>query len=530
MSATPRLIQEVLHEGAGRAPHAPALEGQDAVWSYARLEETASRLAASLLDHGLAPGDRVAVCLQKSPETVASIFGILRAGGVFVPLDRSAPVARLLSIISDASPKAVIGGGRKLHEILKGWPAAPPAAAVEIPERGRAAGAGVVTWESVLAAPPLDRPPARRPADLAYILYTSGSTGTPKGVMITHENALSFTSWASRRFALGPGDRVASVAPFHFDLSTFDLYSTLEAGATTVLVPEEVTLFPNSLAAHLESKRVTIAYLVPSVITGMLLHGDLGSRKLNALRTVLFAGEVFPPRYLAMLMEVLPGVPLFNLYGPTETNVCTYYEVRKEDARRGAPVPAGIPASGDVIFALDEEGRPVVGPGREGELHAAGPTVAAGYWGDEERTRRLFLDGHPNAPVGMRVYRTGDRVSLDPEGNWLYHGRRDHMVKSRGYRIELGDIEAALYAHPSVGEAAAVPLTDDEVGCRIKAFVVLRAGAGTDAAALQRHCAEKLPRYMVPEFVELLPALPKTSSGKIDRMRLKGGGAGSGKN
>jgi acyl-coenzyme A synthetase/AMP-(fatty) acid ligase len=200
--------------------------------------------------------------------------------------------------------------------------------------------------------------------------------------------------------------------------------------------------------------------------------------------------------------------------------VCTYYEVRPPDRDRSGPLPIGIAASGDDLFALDEAGEPITGPGREGELYAAGPTVALGYWGDAEGTSSVFLESHPLAPEGARVMRTGDRVSLEPSGNWLFHGRRDHMVKSRGHRIELGDIEAALLEHAAVVEAAAVPLPDDQAGNRNKASVVLRAGAEMHVAVLQRHCAARLPRYMVPEVLELLPSLPRTSTGKVDRVKL----------
>ena len=532
MNSVPATIPDILTASAERSPKMPAVEGRDAVWSYALLSEAAARIASALVNAGIRPGDSVAVCLRKSPEAVAALFGILGAGGVFVPLDKAAPAGRLVSILADCKAKGLFGSGRKLSEILSRLPQdVGPVVAIEVPDAGMKptspiapAGRRLLSWEEAMAAPPIAQSARRGPSDLAYILYTSGSTGVPKGVMITHENALAFTTWARRTFSVGSGDRVASVAPFHFDLSTFDLYSTLEGGATVVLVPEEVTLFPAALVAYLESRKVTIAYMVPSLITGMLLHGELSGKHLDSLRTILFAGEVFQPRYLSKLMEALPRVALYNLYGPTETNVCTYYEVRPEDRAREQPVPIGIPASGDVAFALDESGDLVREPGREGELYVGGPTVAVGYWGDEAKTRSLFLDGHPHAPRGTRVYRTGDRVSLDPSGVWLYHGRRDHMVKSRGYRIELGDIEAALYAHPGIGEAVAVAVPDEEIGHRIKAYVVLKDAHGADAAAIQRHCAERLPRYMVPEFVEFLPAIPRTPTGKVDRARLAAAG------
>lgn len=535
MTGKPRLLHEVLSLASARAPGDPAVELEGASWDYARLHEAASRVAARLVEAGVRPGDRVAVCLRKSPETVASLFGILQAGAVFVPIDRSAPVARMASIAADCAPAALIGSGRK----SAGLAAAPEFTeplrlVIDVPQERRtslreAPGGTLMHWDEALSGAPLPAPVRRAPGDLAYILYTSGSTGIPKGVMITHENALAFTSWARRRFGVEPRDRVASVAPFHFDLSTFDLYSALEGGATVVLVPEEIALFPNALAGHLESAGVTIAYLTPSTITGMLLRGDLEGRRMESLRTILFAGEIFQPRMLARLMRSHPRIELYNLYGPTETNVCSYYQVQPGDAGRPSLVPIGVAASGAVLFAIDDEGMPVKGPGKKGELLAAGPTIAAGYWGDPEKTADLFLEGHPQGPRGAKVYRTGDRVSLDEEGNWLFHGRRDHMVKSRGYRIEIGDIESALYGLAEVDEAAAIAVPDDEIGNRIKACVVLRPECSLDPAQVVQHCARVLPRYMVPEKVELMPSLPKTSSGKIDRRRLASTGQGVGR-
>ncbi len=531
MNRPTRLIHDLLATSAARDPAGPALEGRSEIWSYARLEDASSRVAAALIETGIQAGERVCICARKEPRTIAALFGILRAGAVFVPLDRTAPVARLARIATDCGARVLAGEGPRFFDLAAalsgsggldlvidlGASGAPPAAPRVSGSLRR------LSWEEVLAVSPGRAAPSRGPDDLAYILYTSGSTGVPKGVMISHENALAFTSWATCRFSVGPADRVTSVAPLHFDLSTFDLYTTLEGGGTVLLVPEEIALFPASLATFLEASRATITYMVPSALTGMLLRGDLAQRDLGSLRLLLFAGEVFPAIYLTRLMEALPGIPMFNLYGPTETNVCTCYEVVDSDRGRATPVPIGIPASGDVLFALDDDGKPVDAPDMEGELYVAGPTVALGYWGREAGAPPTgFLEGHPLAPPGVRVYRTGDRVSRGEAGNWIFHGRRDHMVKSRGFRIE-----AALYRHAAVAEAAALAIPDPEIGSRIKACIALKEGSVVDPAEIQRHCAERLARYMVPEIVEFLPALPKTSTGKIDRMSLSRRESGS---
>lgn len=507
-----------------RDPDATALEHGGIRWSYGRLADCAARVASALFSRGIGAGDRVAFCLPKSPEAVAVIFGAARCGAVFVPLDPSAPSARLASILSDAGARVLIGEGRALAALLQATGEARPDWIIDLaPDFAPGASGRTTSWSDLLSSPAsASAPGSPRPGDAAYILYTSGSTGVPKGVVISHANALAFTSWARREFAVGPADRVTSVAPFHFDLSTFDLYASLEGGATVLLVPRQVALFPAALAGYLETTRATITYLVPSTLTGMLLKGDLASRRLDALRLVLFAGEVLPVASLRMLIDTLPAARLCNLYGPTETNVCTWHDVGPADRDREEPLPIGVACSGDILFAVDESGRRIEGPGVEGELLAAGPTVALGYWNDPEKSARLFLDGHPLAPPGARVYRTGDIVSLDESGRWIYRGRRDHQVKSRGYRIELGDIESALLSHPGVAEAAAIALPDPEAGNRIVACVALRAeGSRTDAAALLRHCAERVPRYMVPERLERLEALPKTSTGKIDRPALR---------
>jgi amino acid adenylation domain-containing protein len=359
--------------------------------------------------------------------------------------------------------------------------------------------------------------------DLAYILYTSGSTGDPKGVMISHRTIFTFVNWCHDTFRLTPDDRVTSHAPLHFDLSTFDIFVTLKGGGTVVLVPEKLSIFPVQLVRLLQDERITVTYLVPSILSLMVNYGEFGRHDLSAIRTILFAGEVFPIKYLRQLAAAIPHADFYNLYGPTETNVCTYYRVQPKDLDPDCtqPVPIGTACENLEVFAVDEEGKLVTEPGREGELWVRGSGVAQGYWGDPGKTARGFVR-NPFQPYFEEVaYRTGDLVILDPDGtNWRYVGRRDHMVKSRGYRIELGEIEAALYGCEWVKEAAVVAIPDDLLGNRLAAFIVPLEGKNLTIKDLQAHCGQSLPRYMIPEFIEFRASLPKTSTGKIDRTLL----------
>jgi acyl-CoA synthetase (AMP-forming)/AMP-acid ligase II len=318
-------------------------------------------------------------------------------------------------------------------------------------------------------------------------------------------------------------DRVTSHAPLHFDLSTFDIFVSIKGAATVVLVPEKLSIFPVRLVRLLQDERITITYLVPSILSLMVNYGELGRHDLSALRTILFAGEVFPIKYLRQLVGAIPHSDYYNLYGPTETNVCTYYRVQPKDLSPDCtqPVPIGVACENLEVFAVDEEGQLVNEVGKEGELWVRGSVVAQGYWGDPEKTARGFVHNLFQPHFQEVAYRTGDIVTLDPDGtNWRYVGRRDHMVKSRGYRIELGEIEAALYGCEGVKEAAVVAIPDDLIGNRLAAFIVPLEEKNLTIKDLQAYCGERLPRYMIPESIEFRSTLPKTSTGKIDRPML----------
>jgi amino acid adenylation domain-containing protein len=374
----------------------------------------------------------------------------------------------------------------------------------------------VLTATAVAEQPDVLEPAQTIDLDLAYILYTSGSTGDPKGVMLSHRNALTFVDWATARLGVEASDRLSSHAPLHFDLSIFDLFAAASAGAAVDLVPAETSVFPTAVASFIADRGITIWYSVPSVLSMLALRGGLEPGALPQLRTVLFAGEVFPVPYLRRLMRTLPHARFLNLYGPTETNVCTYYEVPPLDDERVVPIPIGRAIDNVEVFAVGEDGERVP-DGEVGELWVRGSSVMCGYWGDPTRTDRSLVGWNVGHGPGDPAYRTGDLVRRDAQGDYEFLGRRDSQIKSRGYRIELGDVEAALYAHPTVVECAVTAVPDELVTNRLKAYVVLRE-EGT-AADVLRVCGERVPPYMVPDL-EVREQLPRTSTGKIDRRAL----------
>jgi amino acid adenylation domain-containing protein len=505
------MVHELLERAAReQGERVAAIDGEREL-SYAELEERASALAGTLAAAGVAPGDRVGLLQEKSLEALVAIYGVLKAGAAYVPLDDQAPLRRLSYIVRDAGIRCLIASPGTA-DVCRGMLAEGVPLQTIVGADGEGEGARWIAWSEV-AERAADPPAlAADPERLAYVLYTSGSTGEPKGVMLSHANCLAFVRWAAGEVEVGPADRLSSHAPFHFDLSTFDLFAAAHGGATVVLVPRELSVFPVMLARFIAERGITVWYSVPSVLTALVLRGELSSTPLPALRAVIFAGEVFPTKYLGRLMELVPHARYLNFYGPTETNVCTWYEARSADLAAEA-LPIGRPLPEVSALVLREDGSEAA-EGEQGELVIGGPTVMHGYWGDPERSARAL-----SVRDGERWYRTGDLVSRRADGELLFAGRRDMQVKTRGYRVELGEVEAALSAIEDVVEAAVVAVPDETITNRLKAFVV--AGDGADAAALARLCAKRLPRHMIPDEIELRPELPKLSTGKIDRRALR---------
>ncbi|MDA8168928.1 MAG: amino acid adenylation domain-containing protein [Nitrospiraceae bacterium] len=519
------LLHHVLINSARRYPDKDAVICAKERTTYRELDETSSKLAWVLQENGVKRGDRVGVYLDKSIQSVAGIYGILKAGGVYVPVDPRSPSARTAYIIKDCGIKCILSSAAKSGTLTQAFPEGSPldlavlADKISGPHKPFPAGK-VVPWQEVAERAETAAPENKSiDTDLAYIFYTSGSTGRPKGVMLSHLNALSFVNLATGEFGITSEDRFSNHAPLHFDISTFDLFVSFNAGATLVLVPDEVSSFPIALADWIRENGISIWYSVPSVLSLLVLHGKLERHKFPKLRTVVFAGEPFPVKYLRRLMELVPNPEYYNLYGSTEANVISLCRIGKAPDEHSKSVHIGKTCANMEMLVLTPEGKPVTEPGEVGEICARGSLIAQGYWGDAEKTGRAFVTD-PARPFQDRMYRTGDLATIDEKGNYILLGRRDHMIKSRGYRVEPGEVEAVLYSHPEVKEAAVIGLPHEVMGNLIKAFVTFHRQNGLTPADMRTYCAERVPKYMVPEIIEFRETLPRTSTGKIDKTEL----------
>lgn len=491
--------------------------------TYGELDTLSDRARDRLTAWGVQRGDRVGLYLKKSVDSIAALFGALKAGAAYVPVDPDAPVERCAYILDNCAVRVIVTEARleaALVAELERLGATPRLIVLDEESDAQA--------QSGRLAPALDRLDAAEPApkaspvsteldDLAYILYTSGSTGRPKGVMLTHRNALSFVDWCSETFEPSARDVFSSHAPLHFDLSILDVYVPIKHGARLVLISEQLGKDPTALAPVIAEQGITMWYSTPSILSLLANYGKLERFDYSALRVVNFAGEVFPIPQLRAIKAAWKSPRYFNLYGPTETNVCTYYEIPEQiPDSQTEPFPIGricVPNRGRVVN-LDGADVPT---GEIGELVVNGPNVMVGYWNLPDNNARAFLVDE----IGERWYHTGDLVIESDDGVYLYRGRRDRMVKRRGYRVELGEIEAALSRHPSIRESAVVAVDDGGNGLKVRAYFSARNGDRPSIIALKQFCSEHLPRYMIPDTFGLLDSLPRTSTDKIDYQRLK---------
>ena len=490
----------LLERAYGLWPENKAVTDAAGTLSYARLREMSRRAASALLRLGLADAP-VMVYLPKSAAMICGFCAAMYAGRPYVPTDAAAPRGRLEKIISNLAPCAVITN---------------PALAGNL--EGIAGDYRVLLIDELTAAEEdsalIDA--ALRTvtdSDPIYIMYTSGSTGTPKGVTIPHRGVLLFARWAERTFGWTSETVIANQAPLYFDVSVMDVYGAMRCGGELILTSEALFHFPNKLPEFLAENAVTHIYWVPTVMINIANSGALEGVELPALKTVAFAGEVMPNRQLNVWRRALPGRLFANLYGPTETDVCTAYVVDREftDAE---PLPIGTPLPDMRVLLLDEAGKRV-GPGETGEICVAGSGILLGYWNNPEQTAKSSVSDPDNAAYPTRYYRTGDLGWWNERGELMYSGRRDGQIKLRGNRIELGEIEAAARLLPGAENVCAV---FDKPRQEIVLFI--EAAEEIPLRTLRRSLRGAIPAYMMPARAVTMEKLPHNANDKIDRVYL----------
>ena len=512
------LVQHYLHSSSVPPTKVACTDGRRSI-SYAELRDRSSRLATLLKQHGVRRQDRVAVCLRRSIDFLPAILGVLQADAVYVPFDPKSPPERWRKIVADCSPTALLCDSQtilpladavqqSISRIFLGPRCDLPLAGAEV----------AAALEDILASPVMTPTYSNGSDDLAYVLYTSGSTGTPKGVMVTHRNICNYIDWAVEYFAIKNEDRILSTAPFHFDMSTFDLWSPIKAGATLCLADNTLTLFPEKLLGFMEAEQITIWKGISSLLFYMQRAGVIAPGRIPTLSRVLFGGDVLPARTLMRWMEAFPDKSFYNVYGPTEaTGISLCYPVKSIPQDPGERIPIGRSCKGMKEALLDENLLPVPN-GTVGELCLTGPGLGKGYLNDPERTAQAFFAVRPPPEPAVIWYHTGDLGIRREDGNIEYMGRKDQQVKIMGYRIELGEIEQALRAINGVHEAAVV--TTHRAG--IEELVAFVEGIGSsDHAFIVKQLRDRLPSYMLPRRLLPIADLPRCSRGKIDRTALR---------
>jgi amino acid adenylation domain-containing protein len=501
--------------------------------TFEELFKRSNQLAFMLKELGVTRGDRVGIFLDASLESAISVYGIMSAGAVFVPLDTNAPPARIAFVISDCGIKHIISGkkqSRSLKQVLQenvlleAVIGIGPEAMIAI-EPEVASGMNnklplrTVSWEEVARISSAQAVSVRMlEDDLAYIMYTSGTTGTPKGIMHSHRSGLAYAKLSMALYDVRPTDILANHSPLHSDISTLGYFTMPLAGGTTVLIPESHKIIPASLSQLIEKEKITIWYSVPLALIHLLQRGALEDRKMDSLRWVLFGGEPFPPKHLRSLMMLWDKAEFSNVYGPTEVNQCTYLNLT-ELPENDTAIPLGHVWNNTEVLIVGVDDLEV-GEGETGELLVRTATMMKGYWGKTELTKKALFTREKFPNAAEIFYRTGDLVSRNRKGQLIFGGRKDRQVKIRGYRIELDEIESVLLAHPYIIETAVYNIKEEDDQF-VEAMVVLNNSVSETEQNIKEFLAARIPSYALPRRVHFGDKIPRTPAGKIDYKQLK---------
>lgn len=481
-----RNVLRWLEEAARLAPDSIAFDAPGRVMTWGQVWQAAQE-TGSLLAEKTQAQQPVLILMDKSPDCLCAMLGAVCAGCFYTPLDSSMPRARV-QMIADTLRPAVILFEERNEELARGIAGEARLCRYDaIPHR----------VDAVLLR---ERRAAHMDTDLLYVLFTSGSTGVPKGVSITHRSVIDLVEWACDALRLPEGARFGSQAPFYFDNSVLDIYCVMRMRGSLHLIPRMDFLFPARLVQRLARERIDTVFWVPSALTALAGADVLAPGCLPALRRVFFCGEVMPCATLNRWRFALPDADYVNMYGPTEiTDVCTWYRVDRAFADTDS-LPIGFPCANTRIMLID------------GEICVSGTCLSPGYYNAPEKTAAAFVPNPLRPQIPELMYRTGDLGAYNDRGELMFLGRRDSQIKHSGYRIELGEIECALSA--AEGVALACCYYD---GARIVAAYT----GDADERTVKKHLREALPKYMLPELLLHRETLPRTGSGKVDRLTLR---------
>ena len=525
------LVHHLLLSSAQRFPEKEALVMGTQRLNYREVTESSTALALGLRDAGLVDGDRVGIYLEPSIAQVVSIFGISQADAVFVPINDMLFPRQVAHIASDCAIKALITDAKEFMKLTEAICMIPSLEFVVLMDDGELDDKTVSTIDICILryskmttqttanlASLLQIFDNRIGNDLAAILYTSGSTGKPKGIMLSHANIIAGASIVSDYLSISEKERILAVLPFSFDAGLNQLTTAFQQGGTIVLM---TFVFARQIVKKLIEEKITALAGVPTLWSLLVQpNSTLNKHELPHLRYITNTGGAMPQNVLAELRRLLPPTEIFLMYGLTEAFRSTYLTPKELDRR---PTSIGKAIPNTEIILLNDDGE-LCKPGEVGELVHRGPTVSLGYWGHPALNEQIFRPHpfrQPEQPPFEKVCYSGDLVKMDEDGFLYFVGRRDTMIKTSGFRVSPTEVEEILFQSGSLQAAAVIGINDDFLGQHIKAFVVAKNGTELDIDALLSFCSENMPRYMVPKTIEVMDALPKTGTGKVNYPALR---------
>ncbi len=499
-------VLEYFEQGALRRCRTKvALRDQERFYTFEQLEVFAKNCAALILQRVSSASQPVAVFLPKGASTVVADLGILYSSNCYANLDTKSPPERLKCILRNLGAGLIITTATQVPALQAAGLPETRLLLIEAamtPEPTYDEELLRATWGRVIDTDPL------------CIIHTSGSTGVPKGVVLNHRGTIDFMDWAFERLSLDGSEVIGSLSPFYFDIYTLELYLCLAKGATMVLIPEQHAAFPARLLEFMAGNQISFIFWVPTVMVNIANQRQLAEGKLDCLKKVWFAGEVFPIKHFNYWRRYLPGATFVNLYGPIEITVdCTFFIVDRPFAD-DEKLPIGFPCRNTDILVLNEHNQPVQ-QDEPGELCVRGSSLALGYWNNPERTVQAFVQNPLNPHYPERIYRTGDLVYRNSRGELMFMGRKDYQIKHLGYRIELGEIEHALLQVEGIRNCCVVYNQD-----RKEITLFYESDQELAAAVIRERSSAFLPKYMLPTVFHREAQLPRNPNGKIDRQQL----------